>query len=116
MLNQCIAYSGKETKYNMVCNTTCALELSNFFGTIQRFEHMFIFLNSYLYHLQQTLYSKLAAMLAHIVQNNVAEASLSTSKCMPLCVINVHIATHLGFSHFQNDTVYWHGCVLFTVI
>lgn len=43
MLNQCIAYSGKETKYNMICNTSCTLELSNFFGTIKGFEHVFIY-------------------------------------------------------------------------
>lgn len=66
--NQCIAYSGKETKYNMICNTACTLELSDF-GTINGFEHVnlfFFFL--YLCHLQQALYCKLAGMLAHIVQ------------------------------------------------
>lgn len=42
MMNLCIAHSGKETKYDMICNTACTLELSNFFGTIKGFEHVFI--------------------------------------------------------------------------
>lgn len=42
MLNQCIAYSGKETKYNMICSSACTLELSSF-GMIKGFEHMFIY-------------------------------------------------------------------------
>ena len=76
--------------------------------------NLLIFL--YLCYLQQALYCKPEAILSHIVQNYVDKTSLSTSKCMPIYAIIMHIVTHLFFSYFQNYIVCGHGCVLFTLI
>lgn len=85
--NQCIAYSGKETKYNMICNTACTLELSDF-GTINGFEHvnlLIFFLISMPF--AASPISQTCWHACSYCANNVAETSLSISQCMPVYVI-----------------------------
>lgn len=63
----------------------------------------------------ETLYCKPETILS-LVQSNVDKTSLNTYKCMHIYVIIMDIVTHLLLSYFKNDTVRWHGCVLFTLV